>query len=496
MFWWAMTIPRVIVAGEETGCGKSTVTLALMGALHSTGTTVQGFKTGPDYIDPSYYRAVTSRPGRNLDLWMLSPETVLELFVHNAGSADVAVIEGVMGLFDGAYPDGRGSTAHLATVLRAPVLLVLDAWRSSSSLGAKALGFRAFDPAVAIHGVILNGIAGEPHERSAREAVERAGLPVVGVVTHLDRHGKEQRGQGKSADAVIESFRGIRLGVVNAARGHPRQAVGRGAALVMVVVLAGTTEITAGGSVTIDGPALFMQGALLIFGFVALLVIGERRVEPGGAFVSQAAITVGSKADLKQVTAPSATEVFPLTLFSLGGMALFISASDLLTMFIALEVLSLPLYLMCALARRHRLAFAGEGHKAHGDKPQGEHKKGEHSAKGEEAHKQKIAKYDKDGDGQLSEEEKAAAKADRATAEGVIDSYIHAGSRIGAMIELNCETDFVARNPEFQKLAEDLSAQVLRSMRAVASNDGSVNLEALGNEARLVQELAAWRSGE
>lgn len=177
-----MTIPRVIVAGEETGCGKSTVALALMGALRNTGTTVQGFKTGPDYIDPSYYRAVTSRPGRNLDLWMLSPETVLELFVHNAESADVAVIEGVMGLYDGAYPDGRGSTAHLATVLRAPVLLVLDAWRSSSSLGAKALGFRAFDPAVAIQGVILNGIAGEAHERSAREAVERAGLPVVGAI--------------------------------------------------------------------------------------------------------------------------------------------------------------------------------------------------------------------------------------------------------------------------------------------------------------------------
>lgn len=177
-----MKIPRVIVAGEETGCGKSTVALALMGALRSTGSAVQGFKTGPDYIDPSYYRAVTARPGRNLDLWMLSAEAVLELFVHNGGSADVAVIEGAMGLFDGAYPDDKGSTAHLAKVLRAPVLLVLDAWRSSSSLGAKALGFRAFDPAVQIHGVILNGIAGEAHERSAREAVKRAGLPVVGVI--------------------------------------------------------------------------------------------------------------------------------------------------------------------------------------------------------------------------------------------------------------------------------------------------------------------------
>jgi NADH-quinone oxidoreductase subunit N len=127
------------------------------------------------------------------------------------------------------------------------------------------------------------------------------------------------------------------------------------AALVAVVALAGTTEVTAGGSVTVDGPALFLQGALLIFGLVAMLLIGERRVEPGGPFVAQAAITAGSPADQRQLTAPGATEVFPLAMFSLGGMALFIAASDLLTMFIALEVLSLPLYLMCGLARRHRL---------------------------------------------------------------------------------------------------------------------------------------------
>lgn len=131
--------------------------------------------------------------------------------------------------------------------------------------------------------------------------------------------------------------------------------LGVAAALVAVIVLAGTTELTAGGSVAVDGPALFLQGALLVFGLLALLLIGERRVEAGGPFVAQAAITVGSRKDVQQVKAPSATEVFPLATFSLAGMALFISASDLLTMFIALEVLSLPLYLMCGLARRHRL---------------------------------------------------------------------------------------------------------------------------------------------
>jgi NADH-quinone oxidoreductase subunit N len=127
------------------------------------------------------------------------------------------------------------------------------------------------------------------------------------------------------------------------------------AALVAVIVRAGADDVTtAGGSVTVDGPALFMQGALLVFGLVALLMIGDRRVG-GGAFVAQAAITVGSRADVRQANAPGTTEVFPLAMFSLGGMALFIAASDLLVMFVALEVLSLPLYLMCALARRQRL---------------------------------------------------------------------------------------------------------------------------------------------
>jgi cobyrinic acid a,c-diamide synthase len=175
-------IPRVIIAGEESGCGKSTVALGLMGAAALTGLSVQGFKTGPDFIDPSYYRPVTGRPGRNLDLWMLSAEAVLELFIHHGAKVELAVIEGVMGLYDGAYPDDQGSTAHLSKVLQTPVLLVLDAWRSSSSLGAKAAGFRTFDPAVKLEGVILNGIAGEAHERAARQAVERAGVPVVGAI--------------------------------------------------------------------------------------------------------------------------------------------------------------------------------------------------------------------------------------------------------------------------------------------------------------------------
>jgi NADH-quinone oxidoreductase subunit N len=128
------------------------------------------------------------------------------------------------------------------------------------------------------------------------------------------------------------------------------------AALVAVIVERNTRVVTIGGAVAIDGPTVFLQGSILLLGLVSLLLIGERSVELGGAFVAQAAITVGSQKDLRQAAGrPGATEVYPLTVFALGGMLLFVAANDLLTMFVALEVFSLPLYLMCALARRRRL---------------------------------------------------------------------------------------------------------------------------------------------
>jgi NADH-quinone oxidoreductase subunit N len=128
------------------------------------------------------------------------------------------------------------------------------------------------------------------------------------------------------------------------------------AAFIAVIAARGTRIVTIGGAIAVDGPTLFLQGVLLVLGAVSLLLIGERSLEMGGPFVSQAAITVGSQKDLKQAGgAPGATEVYPLAVFALGGMLLFVSANDLLTMFVALEVLSLPLYLLCALARRRRL---------------------------------------------------------------------------------------------------------------------------------------------
>ncbi|SDZ36090.1 NADH dehydrogenase subunit N [Micromonospora pattaloongensis] len=128
------------------------------------------------------------------------------------------------------------------------------------------------------------------------------------------------------------------------------------AALVTVVWQADTRTVTAGGAIAIDGPTLFLQGAILVLGVVSILLIGERSLERGGPFVAQAAIVVGSDADRNQtVRQPGATDIYPLSLFALTGMLLFVAANDLLTMFIGLEVLSLPLYLMCALARRRRL---------------------------------------------------------------------------------------------------------------------------------------------
>ncbi|HEY2673883.1 MAG TPA: NADH-quinone oxidoreductase subunit NuoN [Rugosimonospora sp.] len=128
------------------------------------------------------------------------------------------------------------------------------------------------------------------------------------------------------------------------------------AALIVVIVEAGTRELTADAAIAVDGPALFLQGSLAALGIVALLLIAERSLEPGGPFVAAAAVTAGTQADRAQAASEEAgTEVYPLLLFALGGMMLFVSANDLLTMFVALEVFSLPLYLMCALARRRRL---------------------------------------------------------------------------------------------------------------------------------------------
>ncbi len=173
----------LVIAGTASGVGKTTVAAAVMGALTERGYKVQPFKVGPDYIDPSYHSAVCGFPCRNLDSWLLEPEAIRELFHRAMAGKDIAVIEGVMGLYDGANGgDDAGSTAQLAKLLGLPVVLVLDASKASRSVGAMALGFKAFDPKVNLAGVILNGIAGDLHLDLARPSLDRAGVLSLGYL--------------------------------------------------------------------------------------------------------------------------------------------------------------------------------------------------------------------------------------------------------------------------------------------------------------------------
>jgi cobyrinic acid a,c-diamide synthase len=189
----------IVIAGVASGTGKTTVATGLMAALRRRGTSVAPFKVGPDYIDPGYHALATGRPGRNLDPVLVGEHRVPGLFRHGAAGSEVAVVEGVMGLFDGRigpsgdrYPGqaadqvADGSTAHVARLLGAPVLLVVDTRGQSRSLAALLHGFATYRPGTRLAGVVLNQVGSPRHEEVLRDACAEVGLPVLGALPRRD----------------------------------------------------------------------------------------------------------------------------------------------------------------------------------------------------------------------------------------------------------------------------------------------------------------------
>ncbi len=249
--------PRLVVAGTSSGVGKTTVATGLMAALGGRGLRVAAAKVGPDFIDPGYHALATGRAGRNLDPWMCGPDAVGPLAGRAAAGADVLVVEGVMGLFDGSGdPEGPvASTAQVAGLLGAPVVLVVDASSVGASVAATVHGFATFDPDVAVAGVVLNRVGSDGHEALLRQALAPLGIPVLGALRRSpgyawrDRHlglvpVVEQAGEVRRSlealgaavsrdcdlDAVLALARSARAMTV----GDPRQARPQGRAVVAV----------------------------------------------------------------------------------------------------------------------------------------------------------------------------------------------------------------------------------------------------------------------
>jgi cobyrinic acid a,c-diamide synthase len=181
-------IPRVLVAGTRGGGGKTLISLGLLAAWRRQGRRVVPFKKGPDYIDAAWLSLAAGAPCRNLDLFLMDRETVRRSFIAAAEHADVAVIEGNRGLFDGADAAGTVSTAELAKLLQTPVILVVDVTKATRTVAAVVLGCQQLDPQVPLRGVVLNQTAGPRHEAVLRDAIQQVcGLPVVGALPRMPR---------------------------------------------------------------------------------------------------------------------------------------------------------------------------------------------------------------------------------------------------------------------------------------------------------------------
>jgi len=177
-----LTIPRLVISGSTSGVGKTSITCAIIYGLKKRGHTIQPFKVGPDYIDPSYLNSISNNETKNLDVWLMGKNELMKSFV-NSSTSDISIIEGVMGYYDGfGGKTNHASTHHVATLLKSPVILVLDASKTSRSIAATALGFTKFHRNSRISGIILNKVGSKKHEILCRSALENLKIPIVGVI--------------------------------------------------------------------------------------------------------------------------------------------------------------------------------------------------------------------------------------------------------------------------------------------------------------------------
>ena len=215
-----MSVPTLVVGAAQSGAGKTTATMALIMGLRRRGLNVQPFKVGPDYLDPQLLTWAAGRPCRSLEGWMLPPAHLLELFHRGCRGADVAVVEGVMGLFDGKSGDGdEASTAAIARLLDAPVVLVLDAARASRTVGAVGLGLSRADRRLNVVGALLNRVASVRHRDACVEGLEAAGVPCLGHLFRGEALALPDRYLGLVSPAEAEPRRGLKRALENAATG-------------------------------------------------------------------------------------------------------------------------------------------------------------------------------------------------------------------------------------------------------------------------------------
>lgn len=206
-----MTTPTVVVAAAQSGAGKTTATMALIAGLRDRGLRVQPFKVGPDYLDPSLLGWVAGRPCRNLDSWMVPGPHLLELFHRACRGAHIAVVEGVMGLFDGRSGAGDdASTADIARLLQAPILLVVDAARASRTVGAVAFGLSRADPRLRVAGAILNRVANDRHLATCAEGLKAVGVQSLGHLTRAAELTLPERYLGLISASETEPQPGLR----------------------------------------------------------------------------------------------------------------------------------------------------------------------------------------------------------------------------------------------------------------------------------------------